>query len=201
MKFSTLAIFISLLFFNSCKEDSLSPQLDGDFLPLRIGNYWGYSYQSIDSLGIATDTIKWVEYVDSDTVVKGNKYYSIRDLFSAFMGFKLFYTNKSDGLYMFDQFGESLSLIFKYPVKQNELIYREYDTLKVINTLQETITPAGKFYCVVYQHSEFNNSQWYYENTYFCPGVGKIKVETGYTRDQINYKPHSVMQLEVYKIY
>jgi hypothetical protein len=201
MKLIILALIIGLLFLGSCNDDPLGPQSVGQLQPLNIGNYWSYSYLRMDTLGVVTDTLKWIEVVDSDTVIGGQRYYSIRDIVTMFFGFKIFYINKNDGLYRFILYGETPSLYFKYPVKQNELVFRDTDTLKVINIKAETITPAGKFYCVVYQHMIFNNSQWYYENTYYCPGIGKIKVETGYTRDQVNNKPNSIMLLEEYKIY
>lgn len=200
MKYLTLILLLVTIFLVSCKEDPLSPQFDGQIMPLSVGNYWGYSYLRIDSLGAVTDTLNWMEVVDSDTIINGLRYYSVTDIITMFFGIKMYYINKSDGLYRFIPNSGPLSLYVKYPVKQNEMVYSDYDTLKVLNTLEKVITPAGTFYCIVYSRITFNNSIWFYENTYYSPGIGKVKIETGYTRDLKNYQPNSLIKLEVYKI-
>jgi len=194
-------IVVSVFCFNSCKDDFLLSNDPIQLYPLTVGNYWVYEYQEYDSLGPVLKPLNWVEEVDSDTVIDGQKYYSIRDLFSAFMGFKIYYINKSDGLYSSTGSANNIQRIYKYPVKYNELIFREYDTLKVVDVVENEETPSGKYFCIVYQKMTVNNSMYYYENIYISPGIGKIKVESGITRDKIKYIKSSVMQLVQYRIY
>ena len=201
MKSFLISILIGIsLLISSCENSPTSPGIDGDLIPLKLGNYWGYTYFRYDSTGVTTDTLKWVELVDSDTLINGQRYYSIRDFVTMFFGFKIFYINKADGIYRFSNYLESLSRQFKYPVKQNEVIYRETDTLQVISLIQKVVTPAGEFYCIVYQSMKQVGVTWYYyENTYIAPGIGKVKIETGYSKDKVHLVNNSMLQLEIYK--
>jgi len=200
VKYYALLLIPVVLFLGSCNDDPLGAQSEGQIVPLTVGNYWSYSYRSTDSLGTVKDTMQWFEVVDSDTVINGQRYYSVSDVITWFFGVKMFYTNKANGLYRFMRESGPVSLYIKYPVKRNEVIYREYDTLTVLNTEQKVITPAGTFYCVVYRRTTFESSVWFYETMYYCPGIGKIQVETGYSRDGVNIKPASSMQLVAYEI-
>lgn len=200
MKYFVLLLIPAVLFLGSCNDDPLGAQSEGQIEPLTVGNYWIYSLRSMDSLGAVKDTMQWFEVVDSDTMIDGQRYHSVSDLFTLWFGLKIFYINKSDGLYRFTRDVGPLSIFIKYPVKKNEVIYREYDTLTVLNTEQKVITPAGTFYCVVYRRTVFESSVLFYETMYYCPGIGKIQVETGYSRDGVNIKPASSMQLVAYEI-
>lgn len=201
MKFACLIIFtLSVFFFSSCKDDSVASNGTAQFFPLKVGNQWYYEYTRYDSLGTTMDSFDWIETVDGDTTINGQKYYSISDLFSMFFGIKFYYTNKSDGLYKSYDDTRTFHLLFKFPAQLNEHIYNESDTLTVINIIPREPTPTGFHFCIVYQKITQSNSLWNYENTYISPGTGKIKVEYGYTRDKINYIKTGLMELKQYNL-
>ena len=202
-QYPLIIIAISVLCFAGCQDNSVftgSTNGDGQLYPLKVGNYWNYTYQRYDSSGVAIDTTKWAEVVDGDTSIGGQKYYSIADAFTRFIGFKMYYTNKVDGVYLFLFDTNSFSMVYKYPAKVNDLVIRYSDTLQVVSMRQTVKTPAGEFDCVVYQKVTRINAIWSYERTYISPGIGKIEVEAGYSRDKISMSRISLLQLESYKI-
>lgn len=183
-----------------CSDAPSGPSAAGQIIPLEVGNYWIYSYRKFDSAGGISYSMEWTEAVDSDTVIDGERLYSIRDIVSMFIGFKQYYVNRSDGVYCYSPGSEPLSLYIKYPVQQNELIVRRYDTLRVINAMQKTETPAGWFYCVVYQSVHTLSTGPVYETTYYCPGIGKVKVETGIIGESGEWIPNDDLRLTEYKV-
>ena len=81
----------SILFFSSCKKEemnnneSCSPTVNPDYMPLTIGSFWVYEDIKIDSLGnelsLNNRDSMWVAY---DSVINNKTYAAIKGVYSPF---------------------------------------------------------------------------------------------------------------------
>jgi hypothetical protein len=152
----------------SCKKDNpvdSSPSVK-QIWPLKPSNTWAYHTIEYDTTGAITQSGSGALVVTTDTIVGGETWYQIS---GAWSGGSMFYTNRSDGLWIMSNSTSGLfqELFFKYPVSAgdswnfggDQIFLQSADTLITV--------PAGTFHCYEYRLSM---SDYYY----FCPGVGII---------------------------
>jgi hypothetical protein len=188
-----------------CKDNSVGINGGTQLFPLRVGSYWKYKMQNIDSSGTISDTTTFIEAIISDTIVNSQtlyQYIPVGDFFS--QDTKIYLANENDGVHEYSLSPITSYLLYKYPANINDQFVRPGDSIKVINLHQVIVTGAGAFDCIVYQQLYDMyvgpSGKLFYLNTYVAYGIGKVRYE------EINYdqqmKPIFIGRLDLieYKI-
>ena len=153
--------FVAMPFLNAQKKQ---------LMPLSIGNYWNYDEDSVQV---------WQSKVERDTVVKGVKWYFLRN--------EGWYSNLSDGLYgeLFSYQIDSVikpQLVFPTAIGHH---YRDFhdDSVVVLSCDTNIVVKRGEFRCYLYRIFPTETKLYHhfspplYIDVYCSPEVGIIKVE------------------------
>ena len=170
MKKSIALLFIIVvLIFSGCKNNSTNPTNAKEIWPLKVGNYWTMKIYNYDSHGNVTDTSSSSYNVVSDTIINGRHIYVVIN-----DGYPNYYSNLSDGFYQYSTYSDTLTIVLKYPVYAGETYLSGESTIKVLNTNEQVVVPAGSFSSYHYE----NIGDTDYKTVVHCkPGVGIIKME------------------------
>lgn len=183
-----------LLAFFSCKKDDTNdndnqnnPTYD-NYFPLKIGNYWVYQYNKLDTNG--NETLLQIidsNWVDRDTIINNHTYFIIG-------GSSFGYTNPDGINYMIrdsnghfvNQYGQILLSATNFSTKFNlNSIYTGTDTLvdlydQMFKTTNLVNVPAGDFNVInkrttiTYRQKVPGVDSIRYSHSYFSKNVGNI---------------------------
>jgi hypothetical protein len=173
--------------FSSCKKDDdctcpapVTPTAAtpaNNYIKLAIGNYWVYDDYTVDTNNVATlDAAYDSAYVYDDSVINGNTYYKLFDLYLTTL------LRDSSG-FIVDQSGKVhfTNVVFNLPIAFTDygagIGYSEQMTL---STQVSQTVPAGTFTAYDWQTTAHFDSPhpWSavrYAHAYYSENVGKVK--------------------------
>lgn len=180
-----------LLVFFSCKKDesddtSQNNQTYDNYFPLKIGNYWVYQYNKLDSNGI-TSPVEMVDSiaVDRDTIIQSKSYFILAGINLGATNNNIEIVRDSNG-YWVNQDGYIYLTAKNFTSKFNiRSIYAGQDTLLDLYDQMEKINevidvPAGNFNVinkkttVTYRNKIPGVDSVRYSHSYFSKNVGNI---------------------------
>lgn len=196
------ALMLSFLILISCQKEHPT-ELQPDYLPLAIGNYWIYQYFFIDSLNQVTEVTKYDSIaISRDTIIRDKQYYVFEGtVFSNERKVVVDILRDSSG-YLVDNYGR---IRFSYNNFTDTIYYQivtccENDTMFTISYKMEcpdypVTVPAGTFNVLNYQGTYYssinileNFDNPIYLNTYYADKVGKVLEMTAYSSYHITEK-------------
>jgi len=194
-------IFLISLLISSCKQSNEPGQYDSSLgiLPLKTGNTWQYSYQTLDSGGHAVDTASVIMSVVRFDSIGSFKGYIIRGFYFWFIN-PVVFANRTDGLYTANM-PPFISDPAPPPVIERTIAYPTFsgDTLtysgyllKTRSVNQKITVKAGYFTCIVYDIIKDNRNLG---EIWMTPNIGIIK-----SRQQVGLATE-VHELQTYKLY
>jgi len=196
-------VVITFFILTSCQKEN-STELQPNYLPLKIGNYWIYQYFVIDYLGNETELAK----IDSvviigDTIINNNRYFifegdnhtvpvrNIVDILRDSSG----YIVDNHGKIQFSNNNFTDTLNFRFGT------CCENDTIFIISYTMErpnynVSVPAGTFNVLNYKGTFYSPIDLvplgfenpFYFNTYYADKIGKISQNQIYSERVLHDK-------------
>jgi len=182
MRFNLNILFFSLVALSlSCHRDSnpvspLEPE-SGGIIPLRTGNQWIYLITSYDTIGRPRGAFIDTNRITKDTLIGSAYWFNLNG--------GLYVTNKSDGVWYYDQ-GNTYKML---PSALNDsVIYSSTDSIyiKLVSQTAPVLTPAGRFTAYKYELVFANHLQFVPNVYYYVPNIGLVesdaysKTESGF---------------------
>jgi len=173
MKIVCVFLFISIVITcYSCSENSTESNPNNiSLIPFKLNNYWEYAHIIYDSGGNIIISDSALYKVDKDTFFLNQRYFGYEDS-------RFYYTNKNDGLWMYELIGDSVKngIYLKYPCNVGDsyvFIFGRPLNVTVTSLNEKVTVEAGTFSCIQYRFRYTPTSPYSY--TYVAPGVGIIK--------------------------
>lgn len=166
-----------VLTLSSCKKSNpVNSSSEQQIIPMKMGDSWVMQYAVYDTTGTTLETLADTSRVVSDTVIAGVTWYYV----SSKISHGVYYTNKSDGLWLMTLGGSAGStLLYKYPASVGDNWSVEAAAAPIITEgrLQadtSVTVPKGTYSC--YEYDMLDNSQLV-EQVDLCPGLGDVQVD------------------------
>jgi hypothetical protein len=150
----------------------------GTTMPLTIKNSWTYQIDcnALDSL-IPCDKDTWT--ITSDSIISGERWYCMQD--------RGWFTNRSDGVYLWLRGRHDPGLFISYPSKIGATFRNSYgdSTVLVADGIRVKVE-AGEFRCCLYKsfqspyryiHGVRHIADSSLADIYFAPGVGMVRLD------------------------
>lgn len=186
-----LLIIVTLLFTYCCSEPTESIPFPSKLIPLKIGNNWNSIRTVYDSEGNVEYTDSIISTIDKDTTIEGSTWYGYSNIPPG-----IWYTNKSDGYWVYAKFfnGGSLIdtflLVYKYPAKVGD-VYDGLTYRREVVALDELIfVPAGTFRTIHFVDTYIDSSNYLQDSfdTFVAKRVGIVKrIQKGRKSDGSKY--------------
>ena len=191
--FCTVPLIVTIVV--SCENVGIPirPEETTQILPLRVGNYWKYTYVVYDSAGVEKQRQVEQRSVIADTVVDGEVWY--------LTDFSSYLTNRPDGVWQripnwtftgtfLGFLDPQLFLPFPIPLGSSVTV-RSIETYTLLRREEEVVVPAGKFSCYHYRMTLPGSIGAIDEyHLFYAPGVGLVKETWSVRQDP---PPYSVI--------
>ena len=170
-----LTFFCSLiyLYISGCKSPTSPTVTNPSIIPLAVGNQWIMQTSYFDTLGNLSSTNQDTIKVIGDTIIQGQKYYVMLNLYSL-----TFMSNRNDGIYVLDVNNYQSSMFLKYPAVPNDSYSLGSTHFAIASTDTLISVPKGNFHC--YQYSLSDSGVIIPVYGYYSPGIGYVQQEFAY---------------------
>jgi len=139
--------------------------------PLTPGIKWSY-IENYDNFEGDFASYEVPYYIKDSLNIGGETLYKYG--WYALTNIGTYYSNREDGLYIFDTTESSLKLMFKFPCEVGDITLMNEDTIKVIKKNHITDN-FGKIYSTIhYQRNQSTDKEIINENWYMAPGIGIV---------------------------
>lgn len=154
-------------------------------LPLKVGNKWYYQWKKYDFYGTITSDSSGSVSIKKDTTINNDLCF--------LYGKNSYFTEKSNGIYIYYKNYANPYLYFKYPANTGDNYNPGPGSMftSVVSTNISTSVPAGTFNCYNYKVLYIGSISEFYYNYYMAPYIGIVKTELYYKVSGKYYKVNS----------
>lgn len=179
-KYLLSVIIILLIGISSCKKDSATEpveQAQQGMVPLKTGYQWTYTATGLDSLGKPKYTSSGTTKVIGDTLIAGEKWYSVKNEYSS----GHYYYRNRDGQYYIYNYNAAQGYYLLYGTTLDDTTKTTSshpDGRYLIAKNVKVKGPLGEFSCYLYRkYSARSETALTYTNMYVDPKVGLVRWE------------------------